>query len=625
MKKAAYQILSLAAMFVLTLGLSSPALASSAFSLNAQGIVYYVSTNGSDTNPGTSTAPFKTFVKAVSVLAPGDTLQVMPGTYTESLRVTVSGTDAAPITVIGNGAILDMRGIVTTGISISGSYINLSNFEVTRAQDAGISIPGKFVTVKNNFLYHDVAENGIGTCGAAGSHSSALKVGVGGQNITIDTNTVHNNCGEGIAITRGVGVVVKNNTVYDNFAPNIYIDNSPYTIVEDNTVYCTGAVLTRDGKRPTGLGFGEEYYAGWGAQLHDVTVRGNTIRDCGKGIGAFKSEVSGTFTNITITSNYIPRVQDRAISLSTSSNMNVVISYNTLYNDPYISDPAGVALIGNIIIGNNAFVCASGAAAMNANVSDGSMPVSTLTAETSTETNGSLNILDKDTTGVFRPSNGLLYLKNSNTSGFADVAINYGMAGDCPVVGDWDGNGTATIGIYRDGTFYLRNSNTIGFADMVFAFGLPGDQPIAGDWDGDGKDTIGVYRPYTGQFFLRNSNAAGAPDATFSLGIPGDVAIAGDWNGDGKDTTGVFRPSNGVIFLKNTNATGFADIDLNYGLPGDQPVTGDWDGDGIDTIGVYRGGQFYLRNSNTVGFADLVFALGIPGDMPIAGNWDGSP
>jgi hypothetical protein len=230
-----------------------------------------------------------------------------------------------------------------------------------------------------------------------------------------------------------------------------------------------------------------------------------------------------------------------------------------------------------------------------------------------------------DSTGVFRPSNGLLYLKNTNTSGIADAALNYGLAGDYPVVGDWDGNGTVTIGIYRDGQFYLRNSNTLGFAEIVFPFGQPGDQPIAGDWNDDGVDTIGVFRPSTGQFQLRDSNDTGNAEMTFYLGNPGDVGIAGDWNGDGVDTTGVFRPSNGVIFLKNSNDTGIADIALNYGLPGDQPVMGDWDNDGIDTIGIYRNGTFYLRNENTNGFAELIFALGNPGDMPIAGNWDGLP
>ena len=233
--------------------------------------------------------------------------------------------------------------------------------------------------------------------------------------------------------------------------------------------------------------------------------------------------------------------------------------------------------------------------------------------------------LDKDSVGVFRPSNGALYLRNTNTTGFANVAINYGLGGDYPVVGDWDGNGTDTIGVYRNGTFLLRNSNTLGFANITVAFGAPGDQPIAGDWNNDGIDTIGVYRSSTGTFLLRNTNTPGAPDLTFALGNVGDVGIAGDWNGDGIDTTGVFRPSNGVIFLKNTNVSGFADVALNYGLPGDQPVVGDWDNNGTTTIGVYRNARFYLRNSNTNGFANIILDLGNLGDMPIAGNWDALP
>ena len=229
------------------------------------------------------------------------------------------------------------------------------------------------------------------------------------------------------------------------------------------------------------------------------------------------------------------------------------------------------------------------------------------------------------TTGVFRPTNGLLYLKNSNVSGFAELALNYGLPGDYPVVGDWDGNGTTTIGVYRNGNFYLRNENTIGFAAVVFPFGNPGDQPVAGDWDGDGLDTVGVFRPSNAQFMLRNSNTEGEAEMTFVLGNPGDVGLAGDWDGDGLDTTGVFRPSNGVIFLKNFNTTGIAEVALNYGLPGDKPVMGDWNNDGVDTIGIYRNGKFYLRNSNTNGFAEIIFALGNAGDMPIAGDWDGLP
>jgi predicted extracellular nuclease len=230
---------------------------------------------------------------------------------------------------------------------------------------------------------------------------------------------------------------------------------------------------------------------------------------------------------------------------------------------------------------------------------------------------------NRDTTGVFRPSAGGLYLKNSNSTGVADLFLTFGLPGDIPLTGDWDGDGIDTIGVYRDGTFYLRNSNTNGVAEIVLTFGIPGDQPIVGDWNGDGTDTIGIYRGDT--FMLRNSNTEGPAEILFSLGVPGDVAISGDWNGDGVDTTGVFRPSDGTLFLKNANSTGIADLALTYGIAGDLPIIGDWDADGIDTIGVYRNGDFLLRNSNTSGFADVTFTLGINFDKPVKGEWNGLP
>jgi hypothetical protein len=225
--------------------------------------------------------------------------------------------------------------------------------------------------------------------------------------------------------------------------------------------------------------------------------------------------------------------------------------------------------------------------------------------------------------GAFRPSNGFVYLRNSNTAGFADREFFYGQAGDRPVVGDWDGNGTDTIGIYRNGTFFLRNSNSSGFADLQFPFGGPGDLPIAGDWDGDGVDTIGIVRG--NQVFLRNSNTAGNADLQFPYGTSGDTLIAGDWNGDGVDTIGAFRPTNGFVYLRNTNTGGFADIQFFYGQASDVPVVSDWNGDGADTIGIVRNAEWFLRNTNTSGFADLQFFYGVSTDIPIAGNWTGQP
>src|SRR5205085_12352035 len=49
----------------------------------AQGYVYYVSPSGSDGNPGTQAAPWRTIQHAASTLVAGDTAILMDGTYTE--------------------------------------------------------------------------------------------------------------------------------------------------------------------------------------------------------------------------------------------------------------------------------------------------------------------------------------------------------------------------------------------------------------------------------------------------------------------------------------------------------------------------------------------------------------
>ena len=235
------------------------------------------------------------------------------------------------------------------------------------------------------------------------------------------------------------------------------------------------------------------------------------------------------------------------------------------------------------------------------------------------------------TVGVFRPANGSVYLKNTNTGGFDDLNFSYGNPGDKPLAGDWNGDGSDTIGSYRccapDSQFYIRNLNTTGDADRAFPFGTTGDLPLVGDWNGDGFTTVGVYRPSTRVFFLSNYNENGLGDIVFQLANTNtdDVPIASDWDGDGITTVGIFRPANATFLLRNSNTSGGADMSFVYGNAGDLPVVGDWDGDGIDTIGVYRNGVFYLRNSNSAGAADLVFAFGADGDVPIAGDWDGLP
>ena len=63
---------------------------------------------------------------------------------------------------------------------------------------------------------------------------------------------------------------------------------------------------------------------------------------------------------------------------------------------------------------------------------------------------------------------------------------------------------------------------------------------MVGDWNGDGFDTIGLYDTTTGFFFLKNTNSGGSADIVvgFSVGGLTVYPIIGDWNGDGIDTPG---------------------------------------------------------------------------------------
>ncbi len=74
------------------------------------------------------------------------------------------------------------------------------------------------------------------------------------------------------------------------------------------------------------------------------------------------------------------------------------------------------------------------------------------------------------------------------------LRFEYGHASDVKVVGDWDGDGIETPGVFRDGRWFLRNSNTTGAGDFDFWFGSTRDHPVVGDWNNDGADTIGVAR-----------------------------------------------------------------------------------------------------------------------------------
>jgi hypothetical protein len=283
------------------------------------GGTYYVSTTGSDTNPGTASAPFQSFNKAISMLAAGDELQIYGGTYTQQLSVTKSGTSSAPIrikAVPGQTVIIDGEGtrdelvLVPDGASsvnisdltcrnasvvcvlLRGTYINVSNFEVSGAEKFGIRVTGSYVTVENSSIHDNVLENVNGTNTTGGWGSALRSAQATGDNNVFRFNDVFHNWGEGI-IAGSSSSQVYGNTVHDNFSKNIYVGNTHDVDVYQNVTYSTDPEWFRSGNPADCISLSEELInPTYGAQLGNIRVFNNITSNCKTGIGYSYAEVS---------------------------------------------------------------------------------------------------------------------------------------------------------------------------------------------------------------------------------------------------------------------------------------------------------------------------------------------
>jgi hypothetical protein len=194
------------------------------------------------------------------------------------------------------------------------------------------------------------------------------------------------------------------------------------------------------------------------------------------------------------------------------------------------------------------------------------------------------------TVGVFRTSTNPQQFLLSNNNSTVHYTVNTGPPtfGYQPVAGKWAGvNTTTKVGVFRSSTgeWYLDNGNRVveGCAsDTCFntsAFTLSGDKPLAGDWDNNGSVTIGVFRPSNSTFYLSNNNST--VSYILPAGIPsfGYQPVVGNWTGPNGQTNtklGIFRSSTGVWYLDNGNRVfpGCAEdqCPAGFGALGDWPA-----------------------------------------------------
>ncbi len=194
--------------------------------------------------------------------------------------------------------------------------------------------------------------------------------------------------------------------------------------------------------------------------------------------------------------------------------------------------------------------------------------------------------------GIFRPSLGQWLVRGVGTSWF-------GQSGDIPASGDYDGDGTTDIAIFR-------SSNGLWAVSAVTRvyFGS-GDISIPGDYDGDGVADIAIYRKSSGLWVVKGITRR-------YFGTSTDYPVPADYDGDWATDLAVFRPSMGLWAVYGVTRAYF-------GNQTDLPVPRDYDGDGTDDIGIVRfsTGLWAIRGGGH-------FYFGTTGDIPVPADYRGN-
>ncbi len=235
------------------------------------GTTFYVATSGLDTNPGTSTAPWRTVGKALATLQAGQTAVVSGGTYSQSLSIARGGTAAAPITIRNapgesvvirstGGEALDLnpgaqylrfQGLVfegATGASTTNIYAmnNVHHIEFAACEVRGSARQG-FFSERTTSSIHIIGCN-FHDNGGSGPTGLDHNIYIEGSNHVVSGNVVRGaRNGYGIQIyPSNSGIIVSANTIVDNGRGGIIVGSQDSTTT--NGARIIGNILAYNGE-----------------------------------------------------------------------------------------------------------------------------------------------------------------------------------------------------------------------------------------------------------------------------------------------------------------------------------------------------------------------------------------
>jgi hypothetical protein len=174
----------------------------------------YVSTVGSDSNPGTSSAPFLSIEAASRVALPNTTIHVAPGIYKGNIITEASGT--APNHIIYVSDQKQKAKIIGTGSEIAwinhGDYVELNGFDISTSGRIGFYSTGSYGLI-HHCLVHDILLSGGST------DNGGAAIDFVGKNWIVSYNTIRNidvARHSGSANVQGIYIAGANALVYGN-------------------------------------------------------------------------------------------------------------------------------------------------------------------------------------------------------------------------------------------------------------------------------------------------------------------------------------------------------------------------------------------------------------------------
>ncbi len=165
------------------------------------GTVWYASTSGSDSNPGTQALPFRTIQRGVTAAATGDWVLIRGGTYDETIATAASG-----VTIAGYPGESVKNDHVGRCLTINHTNIGVKDIEL----DANYG-----------------TSDAVRTTNASGMKLRRLKIHEAGSTVTTSA-------GDGIDIEGGSNMLVEDCEIYECLAGSFSVQMDSHGIVAGN-------------------------------------------------------------------------------------------------------------------------------------------------------------------------------------------------------------------------------------------------------------------------------------------------------------------------------------------------------------------------------------------------------